>query len=86
MKSGISITEDFELEEYRQPTRLMLMALNPDALKHIQFDDSQLSATIENVSDKLDPLLQRMWGPEMYRIILTVKSTKTTNKIKYTIR
>ena len=86
MKSGISITEDFELEEYRQPTRLMLMALNPDALKHIQFDASQLSATIENISDKLDPLLQHMWGSKMYRIILTVKSAKTKNRIKYTIR
>ena len=86
MKSGISITEDYELEEYRQPTRLMLMTLDPNALKRIQFDASQLSATIEDVSDKLDPLLQHMWGPKMYRIILTVKSAKTKNIIKYTIR
>jgi hypothetical protein len=86
MKSGISITEDYELEEYRQPTRLMLMTLDPNALKRIQFDASQLSATIEDVSDKLDPLLQHMWGPKMYHIILTVKSAKTKNIIKYTIR
>ncbi len=86
MKSGVSITEDYELEEYRQPTRLMLMTLDPDALKRIQFDASQLSATVEDISDKLDPLLQHMWGSKMYRIILTVKSAKTKNKIKYTIR
>jgi len=86
MKSGISITEDYELEEYRQPTRLMLMTLDPDALKRIQFDANQLSATIEDISDRLDTLLQHMWGPKMYRIILTVKSAKTKNKIKYTIR
>ena len=86
MKSGISIIEDYELEEYRQPTRLMLMTLDPNALKRIQFDASQLSATIEDISDKLDPLLQHMWGPKMYRIILTVKSAKTKNIIKYTIR
>ena len=86
MKSGIFVTEDYELEEYRQPTRLMLMTLDADALKHIHYDANQLSATIEDVSDKLDLLLQHMWGPKMYRIILTVKSAKTSNKIKYTIR
>ena len=86
MKSGISVTEDYELSEYRQPTCLMLMTLDPDALQRIHFDANQLSATIEDISDKLDPLLQHMWGQKMYRIILTVKSTKTKNKIKYTIR
>ena len=86
MKSGISVTEDYELSEYRQPTCLMLMTLDPDGLQRIHFDANQLSATIEDISDKLDPLLQHMWGHKMYRIILTVKSTKTKNKIKYTIR
>ena len=86
MKSGISVTEDYELSEYRQPTRLMLITLDPDAIKRIHFDTNQLSATVEDISDKLDPVLQHMWGPKMYRIILTVKSAKTTNKIKYTIR
>ena len=86
MKSGISITEDYELEEYRQPTRLMLMTLDPDALQRIHFDANQLSATVEEISDKLDPLLQHMWGSKMYRIILTVNSAKTKNIIKYTIR
>ena len=86
MKSGISIIEDYELEEYRQPTRLMLMTLDPDALQRIHFDANQLSATVEEISDKLDPLLQHMWGSKMYRIILTVKSAKTKNIIKYTIR
>ena len=86
MKWGISMTEDYELSEYRQPTCLMLMTLDPEALQRIHFDANQLSATIEDISDKLDPLLQHMWGQKMYRIILTVKSTKTKNKIKYTIR
>lgn len=86
MKSGISVTEDYELSEYRQPTRLMLITLDPDAIKRIHFDTNQLSATVEDISDKLDPVLQHMWGPKMFRIILTVKSAKTTNKIKYTIR
>ena len=86
MKSGISVTEDYELSEYHQPTSLMLMTLDPDALQRIHFDANQLSAIIEDISDKLDPLLLHMWGKKMYRIILTVKSAKTKNKIKYTIR
>ena len=86
MKKGISVTEDYELRDFIAPTRLVFMALTPDALQHLHYDASQLSATVEDISDKLDPLLQHMWGPKMYRVILTVKSTKTTNKIKYTIR
>ena len=86
MKSGISVTEDYVLRDFIAPTRLVFMALTPDALQHLHYDASQLSATVEDISDKLDPLLQHMWGPKMYRVILTVKSTKTTNKIKYTIR
>ena len=86
MKSGISVTEDYELNAYHQPTRLMLLTLDPDALKRIHFDDNQMSATIEDISGQLDPLLQGMWGPKMYRIILSIKSTKTNNRIKYTIQ
>ena len=45
-----------------------------------------MEATVEDISGNLDPLLQGMWGQQMYRIILTVKSTATKNKLKYTIR
>ena len=84
--SGITVTEKYKLSEYRQPTRLMLMTLDPNALQRIEFDKSQLTATVEDISNLLDPLLKRMWGPHMYRIILTVNSDKTKGKIKYTIR
>ena len=63
----------------------MLMTTNRDALKHISYDARQLEATIEE-SPQLDPLLQNMWGKEMYRIMLTVKSSKTKQLIRYTIR
>ena len=86
MRSGISVTEDYVLSDYRQPTRLTFITLDPDALKHIHFDANQLSASIEDISNHLDPLLKRVWGPKMYRIILSVKSTKTNNRIKYTIQ
>ena len=86
MKSGISITEDYELSHFITPQRLMFIALSTDAFDHIKYDQSQFSAEVEDISNQLDPLLQGMWGEKMYRLILTVKSTKMKNKIKYTIR
>ena len=86
MTSGISITEDYELSQFFAPTRLMLMTTNRNALKHLSYDANQLEATLEDISDKLDPLLQGMWGKEMYRIVLTVKSAKTKQQIRYTIK
>ena len=85
-KNAITITEDYELSEYRHPTRLMLITLDPEALHHIHFDANQLSASVEDISNLLDPLLQGMWGKQMYRIILTIKSTKTNGTVRYTIR
>ena len=83
---AITITEDYHLSKYREPVRLMFITTVPDALKRISYDSNQLSATVEDISDKLDPLLQGMWGKQMYRIVLTAKSKKTKNKLKYTIR
>lgn len=85
-KSGVSVTEDFELAHYKVPTRLMLITTDRDALKHINYDTRQLEATIEDISPQLDPLLQNIWGKEMYRIVLTVKSPKTKQLIRYSIR
>jgi hypothetical protein len=85
-KNGITITEDYALSEYRQPSRLMFITLNPDALQHIHFDTDKLSASIEDISNQLDPLLQGMWGKQMYRIVLTIKSTKNNELIRYTIK
>ena len=83
---AITITEEYHLSKYREPVRLMLITTVPDALSRISYDNNQLSATVEDISDKLDPLLQGMWGKQMYRIVLTAKSKKTKNKLKYTIR
>ena len=95
MKSGISVTEDYELTDYRQPTRLMLMSIIKPEVKagsiqigkhRLSFNGSQLDATVEDLSGQLDPLLQGMWGKEMYRIVLTVKSTETKQLIRYHIQ
>ena len=84
--TGISVVEDYELDACRQPTRLMLMALSPTALQHLHYDKRQLEVTVEDISDKLDPVLKKMWGSQMFRIILTVKSAKLKVQIKYTIK
>jgi hypothetical protein len=85
-KEGVTLTEDYELGAYREPMKLMFIALSPEALQHLHYDKHQMDATIEEISSQLDPVLQKMWGPKMYRIILSIKSTKTKNCIKYTIR
>ena len=84
--TGISVVEEYELDACREPVRLMLMALSPKALEHLKYDRKQLEATVEDISDKLDPVLQKMWGPQMYRIVLTVKSTRLKNQVRYTIQ
>ena len=86
MKSGIFITEDYELDAVAAPTRLIFMTTNPDALQHISYDKNQLEASMEDISDKLDLELQSTWGKMMYRIILSVKSTKKKQRITYHIR
>ena len=85
-KSAVTITEEYKLDDYGQPTRIMFITLNPDALKHIHYNTNEMSASIEDISNLLDPLLQGIWGQKMYRIVLTIKSTKTNNKIKYSIK
>ena len=96
MKSSISVTEDYELNAIKAPTRLMFITtIKPEIAQgdtyvqlgshRLEYDSRQLSAEAEGLSNRLDPLLQHMWG-QMYRIILTVKQANTKNKIKYTIR
>ena len=98
-KSAITVTEDYELGACREPVRLMLMTvveptLTSQGVRHfvslgghrVEYDGSQMEAAVEDVSSLLDPLLQGMWGKEMYRITLTVKSNNTRQHIKYSIK
>ena len=85
-KSAITITEEYQLADHSKPTRIMFITLDPDAVKHIHYNTNELSASVEDISNQLDPLLQGIWGNKMYRIVLTVKSTRTNNKIKYSIQ
>ena len=94
-KSAVSVTEDYELSAFQAPSRLMLLTpVRPVAGKpgvitlgghRLRYDGSELSADVEDVSALLDPLLRRVWGDEMYRIVLTVKSTALKGKVNFKI-
>ena len=95
MESGISVTENYVLKAYHQPARLMFMTIIKPEVQNgaivlgrhrLNYNPSQLEATIEDISNQLDPLLQRMWGNQMYRIILSMKSKKNKETIKYSIQ
>ncbi|MCR5679419.1 MAG: heparinase II/III-family protein [Prevotella sp.] len=94
-RHAVTVTETYKLTECRQPPQLILMTpLRPSVAKGniklgshgISYDGRQLEATVDDISQMLDPVLQKIWGKEMYRIILTVKSTKTNTTIKYTVK
>lgn len=92
----VEIIEDYELLEYREPARMMLMTVVEPVVtvpgyvalgNHgIEFDAAQIEPVIEEISDKMDVLLHEVWGPRMFRIVLTVKSDGLTEKVKYRIR
>jgi len=95
-KSQVEVTEDFTLNNYLGPTKLMFVTpVKPKIEKaglvllgshHISYDKRQLEPVIEDISHLLDPVLQQMWGQQMYRIILTVKDTTKKTKLKYYIQ
>ena len=95
-KQAIEIIEDYTLEDYRQPSRLMLMTTTEPVTDKagvivlgghcIVYDPKVLSVKVEPLSDCLDPLLQRVWGRQMYRLVLTIQSTEKHQTIKYQIR
>ncbi len=98
-KSSITISENYELGACEQPIRLMLMTIVEPKLSDLpgktivsfgnhslSYDGRQLTASIEDISHLLDPLLQHIWGQKMYRIVLTAKKPTIKGTIKYTIQ
>lgn len=89
----LQVADKYELSECKQPTRMMYMTtVKPDvATKGIvklgnhslEYPASLAEAAVEDVSDKLDPVLHHLWGDHMYRIVLTMKKEGQLNvKIK----
>ena len=96
IKRRVEVTEDFCLDAYVAPTQLILMTpVKPELAKggtlllgnhSLIYDDKLLEPTIEDVSPMLDPTLRKMWGQQMYRIVLTVKNKVLKTKLKYYIQ
>jgi len=94
-KRGITVTEDYELKEYKAPSRLMLLTtVEPRCEAQgvirlgnhcIKYEASALDVAVEDISGQLDPLLQRVWGTKMFRVVMTIRSHAIKNKIKYSI-
>ena len=95
-KNEVSITDRYRLQAYKAPTRLILMTIvRPDVSRpgivvlgrrSLHYDPRQLTATVDDVSPQLDPLLQGMWGRQMYRLVLTVTSEQLQGTIKTLIK
>ena len=92
---GVEITEDYVLNAYHSPTRLMLITpIRPEQAsgkiilgKHrIDYSPNDLRVEVEPISGLLDPLLKKIWGDEMYRIVMTVTSQATKGRVTYRIR
>ncbi len=98
--NGVTITEDFALSRYLQPTDLVIVCCGKPSLRsrneilidrgssscRIIFDRRQLSASIEKIVHQ-DPAIRNAWGNnELYRIKLRVLGKKLNNKISYAIR
>lgn len=95
-KNEVSITDRYRLQAYKAPTRLILMTIvRPDVSRPgivvlgrraLHYDPRQLTATVDDISPQLDPLLQGMWGPQMFRLVLTVTSEQLQGTIKTLIK
>ena len=51
----------------------------------VKYEASALDVAVEDISGQLDPLLQRVWGTKMFRVVMTIRSHAIKNKIKYSI-
>lgn len=95
-KNVVTVTEDYELKEWKAPTRLMLMTMQKPVVEkpgcvqlgshYVTYSPQQLEVTIEDVSSLLDPLLVGVWGKQMYRLVLTIKSGAAKNRVSWQVR
>jgi hypothetical protein len=95
-QKGLEMVDRYRLKAYKAPTRLMLMTtICPDVSRRgtvmlghhaLSYDPQQLTVAVEDVSQQLDPLLQGLWGQQMYRLVLTVTSTQLQGAVSITIK
>lgn len=95
-KKEVCITERYQLQEYKAPTRLMLLTTVQPGTDHkgvitlgshaILYDEHHLQVDAEDISPLLDPLLEGLWGQKMFRLVLTVKSNQLQGTLHLTVR
>lgn len=96
MKSNaLTFTDSYALHSVKAPTRLMFMTTVEPTVLHggkialgehsLVYGKGVKYASIEDVSDLLDPLLQGMWGKHLYRIVLTLEE-KNQNTVAITVK
>lgn len=91
----VTVIEEFELSSYGLPSQLVFVSpIEPVVIKDGQinlnncsllFNHNQLSPEIEDISSYIDPVMSRVWGQHLYRIILNVRSQKIKQTIQYYI-
>ena len=92
----VVITENFELKSHLGPTQLMLITpVKPQLTKAgiisldnhtLAYDAKQLTPEVEDLTPLLDPVIREMWGPHLYRIVLTLSSNKLKQNIVIEVR
>lgn len=95
LSKRVIVIEDFELSSYGSPSQLFFVSpIEPVVIKDGQinlnncsllFNHNQLSPEIEDISSYIDPVMSRVWGQHLYRIILNVRSQKLKQTIQYYI-
>ena len=98
LKKGkqVEVTEDFALQNHIAPTQLMFITpIAPQLTKAgvitldghtLSYNAAQLTPEVEDLAPLLDPVLQEMWGPHLYRIKMTLRSNQLKQRIRYVIR
>lgn len=95
-KKEISIGEQYELSEHKAPVRLMYMTtIRPDVNEKgivrigthsLQYPSGSVTADVEDLSALIDPVIERLWGKELYRIVLTVNNKELKGELTFSIK
>lgn len=91
----VAVTENYQLAQYLCPSRLMFITCQqPDVSAagkiilgkwQLTYDFRKASVAVEPLDTLLDPLLKSVWGPKMFRIVMTLKSSSLQDKFSYQI-
>lgn len=94
---NVTITENYQLTRYHQPTQIVLICCEEAKLTapgviaignnhQLQFDNKQLSATIEPIRHN-DTLIRKAWNNKtLYRILLTIQGQQKRGIVRYIVQ